>query len=244
MDFDDLEILDLNGNNESIDFQIEIPQQEKVELNQRMRIINEIYDTEDSYVQGLKICIRYYYEPLIENNQLIPRDKLDEIFLHFPDVKETNSSFFEELSKSKKEGKIYDEIGKIFQRFSPYFKVYKMIVGNSEKVLEILKECCESIEITKYLEKQRTMINAKTQLDLRSYLITPVQRLPRYNLLLTELIKNTEKDHPDYDNLCKSLESFKECTQFANDSVRQRERRDKLVIIAKSCEGIEESDIV
>ena len=244
MNIDDLEILDLDGNAEEIDFQFDMTKQNVGELDQRMRIINEIYDTEDSYVQGLKICIRYYYEPLIENDRMIPRDKLDEIFRHFPDIKTTNSQFFDELTKSKEQGLLYDEIGKIFQQFSPYFKVYKMVVGNSEKVLEVLKECCESPEITRYLEKQRQMINAKTQLDLRSYLITPVQRLPRYNLLLTELIKNTEKDHKDYNNLVKSLESFKECTQFANDSVRERERRDKLVTIAKSCEGVEESDLV
>lgn len=31
-----------------------------------------------------------------------------------------------------------------------------------------------------------------------SYLIRPVQRIPRYILLLTDMIKHTPKDHPDY----------------------------------------------
>ena len=32
-------------------------------------------------------------------------------------------------------------------------------------------------------------------LDLMGYLITPVQRLPRYKLLLEDLLRNTPEDH-------------------------------------------------
>jgi hypothetical protein len=42
-------------------------------------------------------------------------------------------------------------------------------------------------------------------LDLRSYLIQPVQRVPRYKLLLTELLKHTRDTHPDWSNLSAAL---------------------------------------
>ena len=35
------------------------------------------------------------------------------------------------------------------------------------------------------------------RLDLVSYLITPIQRLPRYALLIEQLIAATPPDHPD-----------------------------------------------
>ena len=34
--------------------------------------------------------------------------------------------------------------------------------------------------------------------SLPSYLIMPIQRIPRYQLLLTELLKNTEPSYEDY----------------------------------------------
>jgi hypothetical protein len=40
-------------------------------------------------------------------------------------------------------------------------------------------------------------------LDLASFLIMPVQRIPRYNLLLTDMMRNTWVDHPDYASLKK-----------------------------------------
>jgi hypothetical protein len=40
---------------------------------------------------------------------------------------------------------------------------------------------------------------------LGSFLIMPVQRIPRYALLLRDLLKNTWEDHPDYENIQKAL---------------------------------------
>ncbi|EDR26863.1 FYVE, RhoGEF and PH domain-containing protein, putative [Entamoeba dispar SAW760] len=245
MNLEDFEVIDKDGNFTEVDFKIEQPTKENEEpLDQRRRIINEIYDTEESYVQGLKLCIKYYYEPLNENKGIIPKNKLDVIFLHFPDVQSMNSSFFEQLKEQKEKGKLYDCIGSIFVEFSHFFKVYKLIVGNSEAVLAVLKDVCSSPHVSRYLEQQRLRINAKVQLDLRSYLITPVQRLPRYNLLLNELLKHTPTDHPDYNNIVSALIFLKECTQYANDSVKERERRDKLITIAKTCEGATAESIV
>ena len=34
---------------------------------------------------------------------------------------------------------------------------------------------------------------------LESYLIMPIQRIPRYNLLLEDLVMHTWPEHPDYD---------------------------------------------
>ena len=41
--------------------------------------------------------------------------------------------------------------------------------------------------------------------DLESLLVKPIQRLPKYVLLLKDLLKHTEKDHIDYDNIVQSL---------------------------------------
>jgi RhoGEF domain len=38
----------------------------------------------------------------------------------------------------------------------------------------------------------------------------PVQRLPRYVMLLNELMKNTAQKHPDYQNINKAVVQLKE----------------------------------
>ncbi len=46
-------------------------------------------------------------------------------------------------------------------------------------------------------------------LDLRAYLIQPVQRVPRYRLLLIELLKHTRESHPDWADLKAALENVR-----------------------------------
>src|SRR5690242_13778022 len=43
-------------------------------------------------------------------------------------------------------------------------------------------------------------------LTLQAYLIMPVQRIPRYKLLLEDLLKKTEETHPDYLNIKKAYQ--------------------------------------
>lgn len=52
--------------------------------------------------------------------------------------------------------------------------------------------------------------------DIEDLLIKPIQRLPKYVLLFKDLIKHTEKDHPDYLNIQNSLEQFEKINNENN----------------------------
>jgi hypothetical protein len=49
----------------------------------------------------------------------------------------------------------------------------------------------------------------EVQLRLNALLITPVQRIPRYKMLLEDVIKNTPECHPDKKSLTEALEQVK-----------------------------------
>eukprot|EP01128_Nolandella_sp_AFSM9_P003526 TRINITY_DN1519_c0_g1_i1.p1 TRINITY_DN1519_c0_g1~~TRINITY_DN1519_c0_g1_i1.p1 ORF type:complete len:595 (+),score=89.83 TRINITY_DN1519_c0_g1_i1:50-1786(+) len=59
-------------------------------------------------------------------------------------------------------------------------------------------------------------------------LITPVQRIPRYNLLLADLWKNTPEDHPDDVSLYKAIEFMKKVAAHVNLSVAKNQNFGKL----------------
>lgn len=60
------------------------------------------------------------------------------------------------------------------------------------------------------------------------YLIMPVQRIPRYNLLLKELIKHTHETHKDYKNLQKALEGTMNVSEFMDSKMQEELNRRKL----------------
>lgn len=56
-------------------------------------------------------------------------------------------------------------------------------------------------------------------LDLGAFLLTPVQRVPRYILLMKQLLKYTEPQHPDYQHLHACLERLRDFLARLNDSM-------------------------
>jgi len=53
----------------------------------------------------------------------------------------------------------------------------------------------------------------------------PVQRIPRYNLLLDDLLKNTDDSHPDKESIAAALLVMKGVADHVNESIRKRENR-------------------
>ena len=75
-------------------------------------------------------------------------------------------------------------------------------------------------------------------MDLNSFLITPVQRVPRYKLLLEELLKRTPETEPDFQTLKEAFELTKNSAKHNNEMIRQKEMSEKMVtILASFAEG-------
>lgn len=64
--------------------------------------------------------------------------------------------------------------------------------------------------------------------DLQSLLIMPVQRVPRYRLLLESLLKHTDADHADHVELKLAIEKINECATYQNAKIAETNRRMKV----------------
>ncbi|KAJ3236351.1 hypothetical protein HDU81_010842 [Chytriomyces hyalinus] len=62
-----------------------------------------------------------------------------------------------------------------------------------------------------------------TQISLQSYLILPVQRLPRYKMLMDQLLEATPLTHPDRSDLEVAAVLVRDCVAECNDKKREME---------------------
>ena len=60
-------------------------------------------------------------------------------------------------------------------------------------------------------------------------MIKPVQQVPRYRMLLEQLLENTEEDHVDYHNLVDAKEKINNAAQHANTSLKHREKEKRMI---------------
>ena len=74
----------------------------------------------------------------------------------------------------------------------------------------------------------------KTLSDL---LIMPIQRVPRYQMLLQELLKNTPTNHVDFANLDKALESINLMTEELEESKKEADHLERIIVMANILRG-------
>jgi len=114
---------------------------------------------------------------------------------------------------------------------TPFLKMYREYTTFYNEAIS-----CEKKAVTKDPIFAQTLLNTMNHPliqgnSLDSFLILPVQRIPRYVLLLQDLMENTESNHPDYKWLQKSLILMKTVANSINDAILEYERRTKCMEI-------------
>lgn len=168
----------------------------------RDQITQEIVDTEVSYTSSLGTTISDFLDPLEKlssspETQIISSEQVNILFSNIRTLKQLNLKFLEDLKKRRtQEWTENDCMGDLFLSFAPFFKMYTMYVNNHNAASALLTELNNDTKFAAFAAE-------RTGPSLFSRLIEPVQRIPRYKLLLEVLVKNTANDHADYEALQK-----------------------------------------
>ncbi|KAK3819159.1 MAG: hypothetical protein JOS17DRAFT_366733 [Linnemannia elongata] len=129
---------------------------------------------------------------------------------------------------------VEDRIGRVFAEHVAYMKMYSFYINNFDNALRVLQT---QLTQAKHKKKMKEFLRrcAKhpnhTQLALQGYLLLPVQRIPRYKLLLQDLLENTWVDHVDYQDIATALEKISTRADEMNERKRQYENHEKVLLV-------------
>lgn len=118
-------------------------------------------------------------------------------------------------------------VGVLFQE-ATWIKFYKYYVndyGASQKLVQQLRRTNK--RFTEFL-KRYEYTDAMLGQNIESLLVVPVQRIPRYVLLLQDLAKHTPAGHSDSSGVQAALGLVRELADYINRSRRECENRAKL----------------
>ena len=149
------------------------------------------------------LCIHSYFNGLSADSKLIPPEDLKLIFNDLQTIWQFNDTFLRDL-QSAYMGFNNDQtrIGDLFIKFCPYFKMYQNYCNNYDQAMVLLAKYSAKKAFAAKYDEIMDNCDGKT---LQSLLILPIQRLPRYKLCLSEIVKYTEPDHPDLADLKEAL---------------------------------------
>ncbi|TFK47790.1 hypothetical protein OE88DRAFT_1705430 [Heliocybe sulcata] len=174
----------------------------------RQSVIFEIIKTEADYVDGLRLISEVWMRPLLDADPpIIPRDRLrgfiKEVFYNLDEILAHHQRMLGALYKRQTEqhpivqsvADIILDTCLLFQNeYETYIKHYPLAEGRHRSELRRNPMYAQFIGHTS--SDPRT-----SKRDLLDYLSRPITRLPRLRLLLEQVLKYSELDHPDQESI-------------------------------------------
>ncbi|XP_049623433.1 proto-oncogene DBL [Suncus etruscus] len=183
----------------------------------KQHVLHELIQTEKVYVHEL-FSVLLGYRSEMDNPEmfgLMPpalRNKKDVLFGNMAEIYEFHNNIF--MSSLESCANAPERVGPCFLERKDDFKMYAKYCQNkpkSEAVWKKFSECAFFQECQKKL---------KHRLRLDSYLLKPVQRITKYQLLLKELLKYS-KDCLGTNELKEALDTMLDLLKSVNDSMHQ-----------------------
>ncbi|KAJ3437696.1 kelch repeat domain [Anaeramoeba flamelloides] len=206
----------------------------------KKNFLKETLATERTYFGQLESIVKDFLHPLLKQ-QIITEQVSVLIFANVQLLRDLHLSLLESFeARHKSELFTY---GDIFEEFVPYLILYTGFVNNfdiSRGAVESEKK--KNVRFSQFLESNVRYTNCK--LDLHSLLITPVQRIPRYIMLIEGLLKNLDKTHLDYPIFQKVLTKLKVLAIQVNKNKHKNETLMPLFEVDRKFRGLEGTTLI
>ena len=161
-------------------------------LNNRKQAVDELLQTEKNYIISLAKVKMFFMIPLQElylkkQYKDFTEEDFDNLFGNLTDVVLIGTKFHKELLHEVERAKNSAQalIGKVVAEKAEEFLSYAKYMGSFDTALEVLGRIQKKKEIAAVLKD--AVVKSAGGLDLGSYLIMPVQRLPRYEVNYTHI---------------------------------------------------------
>nr|XP_020659482.1 FYVE, RhoGEF and PH domain-containing protein 3 isoform X3 [Pogona vitticeps] len=205
-------------------------------------IANELLHTEEAYVGRLHLLDQVFCTRL--NEAGIPSEVITGIFSNISSIYRFHEQFLlpELKTRIMEEWNTNPRLGDILQKLAPFLKMYGEYVKNFDRAMDLVNTWMQRSspfkDIIQNVQKQEICGN----LTLQHHMLEPVQRIPRYELLLKDYLKKLPGESPDRKDAEKSLELISTAANHSNAAIRKMEKMHKLLEVYERLGG--EEDIV
>ncbi|NXQ49541.1 ARHGA factor, partial [Catharus fuscescens] len=203
----------------------------------RRYILGSVVDSEKNYVDALKRILEQYEKPLSDMEpKLLSERKLKMVFYRIKEILQCHSMFQIALASRVSEWDSVEMIGDVFVASfskSMVLDAYSEYVNNFSTAVGILKKSCATKPAFLDFLKQ-CQESSPDRITLYGLMMKPIQRFPQFILLLQDMLKNTNKGHPDRLPLQMALTELETLAEKLNERKRDADQRCEIKQIAKA----------
>ncbi|XP_056261419.1 pleckstrin homology domain-containing family G member 1 isoform X1 [Seriola aureovittata] len=188
------------------------------------RVVQEILDTERTYVQDLRSIVEDYLECISNQSRLsLSSEDKGSLFGNIQDIYHFNRDLLHDLEKCNADPVA---IAECFVSKSEEFHIYTQYCTNYPRSVAVLTECMRNKALAKFFRERQESL--RHSLPLGSYLLKPVQRILKYHLLLHEIANHMEKDTETFEVVQEAIDTMQRVAWHINDMKRKHEHAVRL----------------
>uniref|UniRef100_A0A8C0ANW2 FYVE, RhoGEF and PH domain containing 2 n=1 Tax=Buteo japonicus TaxID=224669 RepID=A0A8C0ANW2_9AVES len=166
-----------------------------------------------------------------KNGKTVPEEVVKMIFSNISSIYQFHAKFFLPELQKRMEDCCNPRIGDVIQKLAPFLKMYGEYVKNFDKAVELITVWSEKSppfqDLIADIQKRKACAN----LTLQHHMLEPVQRIPRYELLLKDYVRKLPPESPDRDDAEKALEMIFMVAKHSNAAIAEMERLQNLWVV-------------
>ena len=201
----------------------------------RQEVISEICYTERDFVKDLEYLRDFWIYPLrgkINGMSPIPPQRREKVvrniftnIIDAPSIHGVSSRFARAITERQQKTPVVRNVGDIFLEFVPQFEPF-IFYGSKqlEGKFEFENERSLNKDFSMFVDEVERRRESR-KLELNGYLTKPTTRLARYPLLLENVLKYTDPDNPDKEDIPKVLVMIRELLSRVNAESGKAENR-------------------
>lgn len=196
----------------------------------RHQAIREILTSERSYIAQLDVLMQFFVVPLKTRTDLMSPEQYQAVFGQVNMIHSLNAELLHELEAD------LDNVARAFKRIAPFLKLYSVYAFDYNRAQLILQELTEkNAAFKRFLEANES--RPEVQRKLISLLIAPIQRVPRYRMLLQQVVLYSSPADAEFRGLQESVREVEATVNHLNAVIQDQENMQALLDLQNSLTG-------
>eukprot|EP01094_Clydonella_sp_ATCC50884_P014770 TRINITY_DN2531_c0_g1_i4.p1 TRINITY_DN2531_c0_g1~~TRINITY_DN2531_c0_g1_i4.p1 ORF type:complete len:776 (-),score=244.59 TRINITY_DN2531_c0_g1_i4:210-2303(-) len=209
----------------------------------RKKIVEEILSTEETYVSALIVLSKAFLEPirasLASSKPLMGEGAMKAVFGPVEVLLELHKVFLSSLGARVREARENEDdivVGDVFLELANCLKLYNAYISSYDQAVRALSEAMLSSKFKAFVEDQKEQYSS---LSISSLLITPIQRIPRYTLLLQQLSENLPPSHEDCTAVGRALDAVLDVMEYLEAQKAKNHAMNEVLEIQQRLSGFD-----
>ncbi|XP_031839732.1 FYVE, RhoGEF and PH domain-containing protein 4 [Nomia melanderi] len=209
------------------------------------QIAEELLATEKNYVNVLRLIDQVFQFRVDQENRAHPMFPMETVQHMFSNIKSIykfhNDFLLPQLQERIQNWESDPRIGDIMKNFAPFLKMYTEYVKNFDYAMNLIHTLQIKVARFAAIINEIQKLDECAKLSLPHHMLSPIQRLPRYELLLKDYLRNLTEENADYEDaknmaffLAEALGLVSTAANHTNDAMKKIDKFKKLLEIQES----------